>query len=68
MKSTKAAEELYGNLPVAYLKAPLGEHFAILAGSLPTLVGAESTFTFQNINIQRGQLWNQEPPSAAACN
>ncbi|CAB5623473.1 MULTISPECIES: outer membrane beta-barrel protein [Pseudomonas] len=61
MKSTKAAEELYGNLPVAYLKAPLGEHFAILAGSLPTLVGAESTFTFQNINIQRGQLWNQEP-------
>ncbi|MDH0303321.1 MULTISPECIES: outer membrane beta-barrel protein [unclassified Pseudomonas] len=61
MKSSKAADELYGNLPVGYLKAPIGEHFSIMAGALPTLVGAESTFTFQNINIQRGLLWNQEP-------
>ncbi|MDD1015193.1 outer membrane beta-barrel protein [Pseudomonas rubra] len=61
MKSSKAADELYGNLPVGYLKAPIGEHLSIIAGSLPTLVGAESTFTFQNINIQRGLLWNQEP-------
>ncbi|MBI6952769.1 outer membrane beta-barrel protein [Pseudomonas sp. CCOS 191] len=61
MKATKVADELYGNLPVAYLKAQLGERFAIMAGSLPTLIGAESTFTFQNINIQRGLLWNQEP-------
>lgn len=61
MKSSKAADELYGNLPVAYLKAPLGERFSIMAGALPTLIGAESTFTFQNINIQRGLLWNQEP-------
>jgi Putative beta-barrel porin-2, OmpL-like. bbp2 len=28
---------------------------------LPTLIGAEYTFTFQNMNIERGLLWNQEP-------
>jgi hypothetical protein len=31
-----------------------------MAGKLPTLIGAESTFTIQNMNIQRGLLWNQE--------
>jgi hypothetical protein len=52
---------LYGVLPVGYLKfTPLPE-VAILAGSLPALIGAESTFTFQNMNIERGLLWNQEP-------
>jgi len=29
-------------------------------GALPTLMGAEYTFTFQNMNIERGLLWNQE--------
>ena len=28
---------------------------------MPTLIGAEYTFTFQNMNIERGLLWNQEP-------
>jgi len=27
---------------------------------LPTLVGAEYTFSFENMNIERGLLWNQE--------
>jgi len=27
---------------------------------LPTLIGAEYTFTFENMNIARGLLWNQE--------
>ena len=30
-------------------------------GKLPTLIGAEYAFTFQNMNIERGLLWNQEP-------
>src|ERR1019366_4888212 len=30
-------------------------------GRLPTLIGEESSFTFQNMNIERGLLWNQEP-------
>jgi hypothetical protein len=29
-------------------------------GALPTLIGAEYTFTFENMNIERGVLWNQE--------
>ena len=35
--------------------------FSIQGGKLPTLIGAEYTFTFQNMNIERGLLWNQEP-------
>ena len=33
---------------------------SILAGKLPTLIGPEYTFSFENMNIQRGLLWNQE--------
>ena len=29
-------------------------------GKLPTLFGSRSTFTFENMNIERGLLWNQE--------
>jgi Putative beta-barrel porin-2, OmpL-like. bbp2 len=28
--------------------------------ALPTLIGAEYTFSFQNANIERRVLWNQE--------
>ncbi len=30
-------------------------------GELPTLIGAEYTFSFENMNIERGLLWGQEP-------
>ncbi len=50
----------YGPVPVAYLKLPVGKTTQFLAGSLPTLMGAESTFTYQNFNIERGIVWNQE--------
>jgi hypothetical protein len=48
--------------PVAqgYVKIAPTENFSVMVGKLPTLVGAESTFSFQNMNIQRGLLWNQE--------
>lgn len=61
LKSDKTVDRLYGDVPVGYLKAVLSPEISLMAGSLPTLIGAESTFTFQNINIQRGLLWNQEP-------
>jgi hypothetical protein len=51
---------VYGPLPVAYLKLVKG-NFNVEVGELPTLVGAEYTFTFENMNIERGLLWNQEP-------
>jgi hypothetical protein len=50
-----------GFVPVAYGKVQLDDNFSIEAGKLPTLVGAELGFTTQNINIERGLLWNQEP-------
>ncbi|HVB82001.1 MAG TPA: outer membrane beta-barrel protein [Candidatus Binataceae bacterium] len=56
----KAVNDLYGPLPVAYLKIAPTDSFSIEAGNLPTLIGAEYTFTFENMNIERGLLWNQE--------
>lgn len=50
----------YGPVPVAYLKLQAGKNTQFLIGSLPTLMGAESTFTYQNFNIERGIVWNQE--------
>ena len=51
---------LYGPVPVAFLKLQASKNTSILVGSLPTLIGAEYTFTFENMNIARGLLWNQE--------
>jgi len=50
----------YGPVPVAYLKFQAAKNTQFLIGSLPTLMGAESTFTYQNLNIERGIVWNQE--------
>ena len=50
----------YGPVPVAFVKVPAGKTTSFEIGSLPTLMGAESTFTYQNFNIERGILWNQE--------
>jgi hypothetical protein len=50
----------YGPVPVAYLKLQAAKNTQFLIGSLPTLMGAESTFTYQNFNIERGIVWNQE--------
>ncbi len=55
-----AVNALYGPLPAAYLRIAPTDNFSIMAGNLPTLMGAEYTFTFENINIERGLLWNQE--------
>jgi hypothetical protein len=51
---------LFTTFPVAYLKYAATDNISIIAGKLPTLIGAESTFSYQNLNIQRGLLWNQE--------
>jgi len=53
-------KNFYGPVPVAYLKLPAGKTTQFLIGQLPTLMGAESTFTYQNFNIERGIVWNQE--------
>jgi hypothetical protein len=51
---------LYGPVPVAFAKVLAGKTTSFEIGQLPTLMGAESTFTYQNFNIERGIIWNQE--------
>ncbi len=51
----------FGALPIAFVKYAPNANFSIEAGKLPTLIGAEYAFTYENMNISRGLLWNQEP-------
>ena len=60
VSTEQAMTDLYGPVPTAYLKLVPGKNTNILVGVLPTLVGSEYTFSFQNMNIERGLLWNQE--------
>ncbi len=60
LSSGKTVNSFYGSVPQAYIKIVPSSNFSVLLGKLPTLLGAEYTFTFENMNIQRGLLWNQE--------
>ena len=59
-RSSTYADKSFGNVPVAFVKLAPTDNFSIQAGKLPTLIGTEYAFTFQNTNIERGLLWNQE--------
>ncbi|HEY1709263.1 MAG TPA: outer membrane beta-barrel protein [Rhizomicrobium sp.] len=61
IESNDITGKTYGVVPVAYGKFIINDQFSVQAGKLPTLIGDEYTFTFQNMNIERGLLWNQEP-------
>jgi hypothetical protein len=60
LASHNATSAFYGVVPTAFVKYVPNDSFNIIAGKLPTLVGAENTYTFENMNIERGLLWNQE--------
>ncbi|HUK58662.1 MAG TPA: outer membrane beta-barrel protein [Stellaceae bacterium] len=51
---------LWGPLPQAYVKFAPNDALSVLIGRLPSLLGSEWDFTFQNDNIERGLLWDQE--------
>jgi hypothetical protein len=51
---------LFGPVPQVFMKIAPTDNFSVQAGRLLTLLGNEGTFTFQNYNIERGLLWNQE--------
>ncbi|MBL8705360.1 MAG: porin [Rhodospirillales bacterium] len=60
---TRAADlngSLWGPVPQAYVKLVPTDSFSVQIGRLPSLLGVEPDFTFQNVNIARGLLWNQE--------
>src|SRR5437899_1168876 len=60
LDTDKATSAFFSPVPVAFAKFQAGKNTSFLIGSLPTLIGAEYTFTFENMNIERGLLWNQE--------
>ena len=60
ISNAKTNNDLWGPVPVAYVKLVPAKNTNLLIGILPTIMGAEYTFDFQNMNIERGLLWNQE--------
>ncbi len=61
LNSHQTTELTYGWVPQGFLKIVPADNFSFEIGKLPTLIGDEYTFTFENMNIFRGLLWNQEP-------
>lgn len=60
LPADKTTSGFFGMVPQAFVKYVPNDSFNIMAGKLPTMIGAEYTFTFENMNIERGLLWNQE--------
>jgi hypothetical protein len=61
LSAERQTGDTFGVVPEAYAKLVPSDSFNVEAGKLPTLIGAEYAFTFENMNIERGLLWNQEP-------
>ncbi len=59
LSTSDTIKNIYGPFPQGYAKFVKG-NFNVEIGALPTLIGAEYTFSFQNMNIERGLLWGQE--------
>lgn len=59
--SHQITEHTFGWVPQAFLKLAPADNLSVEIGKLPTLVGDEYTFTYENMNIFRGLLWGQEP-------
>ncbi|OYQ37739.1 hypothetical protein CHU93_00375 [Sandarakinorhabdus cyanobacteriorum] len=59
-RATSYTDATYGPVPQAWVKIAPSSSFSVQAGILPTLIGLEAPFSFQNMNIERGVLWGQE--------
>lgn len=53
-------KNLYGPVPVAYMKYAISNGASLQAGKFPTLLGGEAAWPWSNFNIERGLLWNLE--------
>jgi hypothetical protein len=59
ISTEKSISDLWGPVPIGYMKLVPAKNTSIEIGALPTLLGAEYTFDFQDLNVERGLLWNQ---------
>jgi hypothetical protein len=60
LRAEDYTKNTYGPVPQAWIKLAPSANFNVQAGLLPTMIGLEAPFTFQNMNIDRGVLWGQE--------
>jgi hypothetical protein len=60
LSASDTTSNFFGPVPVGFVKLQAGKTTSFLIGALPTLMGAEYTFSFENMNVERGLLWNQE--------
>jgi hypothetical protein len=60
LATDKTLSNFFGPVPQGYVKLQAGKNTSFEIGALPTLIGAEYTYTFENMNVERGLLWNQE--------
>ncbi len=59
MTALTTTRELWGSVPQAFVKLAPSDDWSLMAGKLSSIPGYEVTFSFQNLNIERGLLWNQ---------
>jgi hypothetical protein len=59
LNSSHSPAAFYGVIPQGYLEIAPSDKLSFLVGKLPAFLGAEYTFSFENMNIQRGLLWDQ---------
>src|SRR5882757_4417725 len=52
IRSGKATGNFYGAFPQWFVKLAPNDSISVMAGNLPTLIGAEYTFTFENVNVE----------------
>ncbi|WP_232630693.1 outer membrane beta-barrel protein [Methylobacterium sp. Leaf118] len=58
--SFEQTESLFGPVPVAVGKWQINDEWSIQAGRMFTNIGSELLFSYQNLNISRGLVFNQE--------
>ncbi len=56
-----ANSTLFGYIPLANVSYVASPSLTVTAGKMAALLGQESPFTYQNLNIQRGLGFNAEP-------
>ncbi len=55
----KTTSHTFGYVPEGYLKVAPNDSMSVEAGKLSSILGNEHTFTFENMNIERGLLHTQ---------
>ena len=58
-RASLQTKDSFGYVPLASISVAPSRHWLITGGKINSFGGYESTFTFQNSNIDRGLLWNQ---------